>query len=163
MIDPKIQRFTEWLSTPKEERVPPTQVELAKELGVHETQLSRWRKELDLQSSTPPSEITALRDHIISSALKSSPDENAQLQKLAWQIANPEKKDARENIFTADDYINAGNKLIEQLRNSYREGSRSCPVCGQHKPLRQDTHLDTEPEHEEDREVATVAVPSRPE
>lgn len=37
-------RFIEWLALPKSERKPKTQGAFAKELGVHETTLSDWKK-----------------------------------------------------------------------------------------------------------------------
>lgn len=120
MIDPNIQRLTEWLSTPPEERIPKTQKELAKELGVHETQLSIWKKELNLQSAKP-SEVTVFLDSIYKHAVEGK---NAMYARLWWDITHP-KDEAKGAEFTADDYINAGNKLIEQ----YREVGGSCPMC----------------------------------
>lgn len=146
MIDHRIQRLTEWLSTPPEERVPKTQVALAKELGVHETQLSRWRKELDLQTATPPSEIAQFMKYVWEGV---KAGKNPMWARIYSDIKKLGKEETKGAEFTANDYINIGIKTIEQLRTNYREGSGSCSVCGQHKPLRQDSHLDTEPKYEE--------------
>lgn len=129
-VNPTLQRFSEWLATPPEERVLKTQKDLAKELDVTEVQLSRWKTELKLYIAEP-SEITALREHILDEAKKGG---NAQMARLAWDIMNP-KEEIKEAGFTADDYINVAIKTIEQLRESYRSGGGSCPVCSRPKTL----------------------------
>lgn len=40
--------FAEWLATPMVEREPKTQVELAVQLGVHETTLCAWKKSQEI-------------------------------------------------------------------------------------------------------------------
>jgi len=40
-------RFLDWLRTPKEEREPSTQKELAEQFGVEATQLSAWKRDPD--------------------------------------------------------------------------------------------------------------------
>ena len=158
MNEDKIQRFAEWLATLPEERVPKTQKELAMELGVKEPQLSIWKKELDLQSAKP-SEIKIFLDAIYKHAIAGK---NAAYATTWWNITHPKDEGKKEAEFTADDYINIGIKVTEQLRNSLREGGGSCPVCGKSKEVCNEPCLDTEPGKEEDREVATVAVPLRP-
>ncbi len=44
------QRFVEWLALPKVERHPHTQELFAKELGVNEKTLRRWKKDLGLDT-----------------------------------------------------------------------------------------------------------------
>jgi hypothetical protein len=43
----KKQRFVEWLCTPKRDRDPATQAELAKRLRVGATTLARWKQDTD--------------------------------------------------------------------------------------------------------------------
>lgn len=145
-MNDKQQRFIEWLATPLEDREPQTQKELSLKLGVSEPQLSDWKRELGLVP-TKQSDITALREHIISEAKKAG---NAQMARLAWDIMNPKNEEKKEADFTADEYINIGLKIIEQLRNSYRESGGVCPVCDRPQTLRGTARLDTEQEQQED-------------
>lgn len=162
-INPVLLKYIEWKKLTDEEKInqalPLTQREFSRINEVSEPQLSVWNRELDLVE-VKPSEIAELKEHVLKAAMKG---DNAQMAKLAWDIVNPDKKEVKEAEFTADDYISIGIKVTEQLRNSYREGGGSCPVCGECKLLRHEARLDTEPEHEEDREVAPVAIPARPE
>jgi Helix-turn-helix of insertion element transposase len=41
---PEQEAFIEWLALPKQDRIPRTELALAKELGVDRTTLYRWRK-----------------------------------------------------------------------------------------------------------------------
>lgn len=141
---PKIQRLTEWLSTPPEERVPKTQVALAKELGVHETQLSIWKKELNLQSATP-SEVTGFIETVKKWA---DSGKNPGWATLYWNIINPKNKETKGAEFTPDDYINIGIKTIEGLREQYRQGNGNCAVCGRPKEVHGEPCLDTRREQQ---------------
>lgn len=155
--NPALQEYIEWLATPPEEREIKTQHELAKKLGVNEPQLSKWKSELNLQSAKP-SEIVEFKN-LVWKFFKEG--KGAKYGDLWWGIVNPNKKEIKGEELSADELINIGIKTIEGLRNEYREGSGNCPVCSKPKSFRNEAHLDTEPEQQEDREVATVAVPTR--
>ena len=158
MNEDKIQRLSEWLATPPEDRTPKTQKELAVELGVSEPQLSIWKKELEL-AEAPPSEVTAF----IKSVKKwADSGKNPGWATLYWNIINPKNTETRGAEFTAYEYANIGIRLREGLQEEYRQGTGSCPVCGRCKEICDEPHLDTEPEHEEDREVEAVDIPPRP-
>ena len=45
------RKFIEWLATPNYERYPPTQEELATEIGVVSRTLRRWKKKPELQEA----------------------------------------------------------------------------------------------------------------
>lgn len=47
MNDFRVQRFLEWLLTPRDERNPGTQAALAEELGVHRNTLGEWKNDPD--------------------------------------------------------------------------------------------------------------------
>lgn len=146
MNEDKIQRLTEWLSLPPEERSPPTQKELATELGVSEPQLSIWKKELELQSA-PPSEITAFVKTVKKYA---DTGKNPAWATLYWTIINPKNKETKGAEFTANDYTDIGIRLREGLQEEYRQGSGSCPVCGRPKEICDEVRNNSEPEYQED-------------
>lgn len=72
------------------------------------------------------------------------------------------KAENKKEELTADDYTIIGARYAKQLQDDYRQGGGVCPVCHRPKEVRSEPRLDTEPEHAEDREVATVALPARP-
>lgn len=45
--DMRLQRLLEWLLTPPDDRNPPSQADLADELGVHRNTLSQWKNDPD--------------------------------------------------------------------------------------------------------------------
>lgn len=118
--NPKLTQFVNWLGTPPEDRLPKTQRELAEQLGVHEAQLSIWKKELSLQSA-PPSEVVALRNHIIAEAKTSG---NAQMARLAWDIMNPDKKEVRGFQLNAEDYFRIEREAEERIRGASEQNYR---------------------------------------
>lgn len=125
MSNPKLERFVQWLSTPSNEREPQTQRELARELGLKETQLSAWKRELREESAEPET-VAQLRRHILSEAQRSG---NAQMAKLAWEIVNPRDEEQQEIELSPDDYISIAGEVTETLQRRFREGERVCPVC----------------------------------
>ena len=149
-VNPTLQKFVEWLKLTDEEKInqglPLTQREFSRIYDVSEPQLSVWKKELDLVE-VKPSEIADLKEHILKEAQKGG---NAQMAKLAWDIVNPDKKEVKEAEFTADDYINIGIKIKEQLQDSYRSGGGSCPVCGKPKIYGNETRFHPESKYAED-------------
>lgn len=145
MNEDKTRRFSEWLATSPEDRVPKTQYALAEELGLTPPQLSALKKELELFEA-PPSEVNALYDHIIKEAKKGG---NAQMARLAWDMVNPDKKEIKEAEFTAEEYANISIRLREGLQEEYRQGGGSCPVCGRCKEICDEPHLDTESKYKE--------------
>ena len=161
-INPVLLKYTEWKKLTDEERImqgaPETQREFSRIHGVSEPQLSKWNEQLNLVKATP-SEIADLKEHILKEAQKGG---NAQMAKLAWDIVNPDKKEVKEAEFTADEYINIGIKVKEQLQDEYRSSSGICPVCSRPKEIRNGARLDTKPGSEEDREVASVELSPRP-
>jgi hypothetical protein len=63
------------------------------------------------------------------------------------------------NDITPDEYIRAGIEIRESLRQEFKT-TGSCPLCGFSQALCDKPRLDTKPEQSENREVATLAIPS---
>lgn len=160
-INPVLLKYIEWKKLTDEEKIEQglalTQREFSRLNDVSEPQLSVWNRELDLVE-VKPSEITDLKEHILKEAQKGG---NAQMAKLAWDIVNPDKKEVKEAEFTADEYINIGIEVKEQLREELKSGG-ICPLCGKPQEVRNEPLLDTEPRDSEDREVASLELSPRP-
>jgi len=89
---------------------------------------------------------------------------NAQLFRTFAQLANELVEKREDNVrfeLTSSDRIGIANQLRDSLRREY-ENSGSCPICFQPKILRHEICLGAESEQPEDREVAAVALPIRP-
>jgi len=72
------------------------------------------------------------------------------------------REDTLKLEYTPADHTRIARETIIGLREEYQQLGGICPVCNQSKALRIEARLDTEPEQPEDREVATVALPARP-
>jgi len=57
-----------------------------------------------------------------------------------------------------DEYIRLAQRVVQGLKDSCRETGGVCPICGFGQALYDAPRLDTEREHEEDGEVAALAV-----
>ena len=60
--------------------------------------------------------------------------------------------------FTTTERISVAREFVNELREEANKGR--CPICGEHKALRIQPRVDTEPEHDEDREVEVMGLPS---
>ena len=90
---------------------------------------------------------------------------NAQLFRTFAQLANElvERKEETVKLeLTANDRTRIARETINGLRENYQRDGGYCPVCSRPEALRLDAHLDTEPEHTEGGEVATVGISARP-
>ena len=134
-VNPKLQKFIEWLKLTDEEKInqglPLTQREFSHMNEVSEPQLSVWKRDLD-SVNVKPNEVKELFDHIIAEAKK--PRCSPTLARLAWEMVNPNKKEVKEAEFTADEYINIGIKVREQLLEEFNS-SGCCPLCGKSNAL----------------------------
>lgn len=71
-----------------------------------------------------------------------------------------EKKEEVHKVeFTVTDRQQIATEFLEGLRREAKD-SGICPVCDKSKALRLEPCLDTEPEHETDREVAVLELPT---
>lgn len=151
-----------WLENPEEYLELTTQKEVAIFLGVSEELVSqsckKWKKEQVQDNHDLPEYLRHLKELAYD---PKAPVKNRELYAkiLGWL---QEKKETNKEEISAEEYISIGTRVIKQLQDEYRQGNRSCPVCGRPQEICDEPHLDTEPERPEDREVAGVAVPSRP-
>ncbi len=72
------------------------------------------------------------------------------------------REDIHKVEFTPADHTRIARETIIGLREEYLQLGGICPVCNQPQALLNEPRLDTEPEQPEDREVAAVAVSTRP-
>ncbi len=68
-------------------------------------------------------------------------------------------KEDKEQTFEPN-YDEWATVTLSKLRENWERSGGVCPVCGLPKTLRIGTHLDTEPERTEDREVETLGLPT---
>ena len=99
----KIERFTDWLATPEEERIIKTQKEFAESLGVDEHTLTRWKTKLAETGSED--EIAMFKNHLYRQAMK--PGATAKHMELFARLKGlfdaPKEPDGQTRL-TADDY-----------------------------------------------------------
>ena len=90
---------------------------------------------------------------------------NAQALRTYYQLTQrlvEKREETHKFELSPADYTRIARETIGGLREEYQTSGGLCPICGVNKALLRDPCLDTEPEQSEDREVATLAVPARP-
>ncbi len=164
-------KYYEWLDLPPDERssanMPLTQDEYGKANNVSRPTLIKWREkrsngDFNLQSFLTDNK-KLLADALLLAA--KNPRTNATALKLFAQLTGDlvEKKEETVKLeLTANDRTRIARETINGLRENYQRNGGYCPVCSRPEALRLDAHLDTEPEHTEDREVAAVGISTRP-
>lgn len=164
-------KYAEWRTLTDEERyekgLPLTQREFSTIYSITEQTLSAWNKELDAKKPKEANGIHNLEDFLgYMRSLAFNPkslgkDRELYAKLLGW--LTEKREDTVKVEFTPADYTRIARETIGQLRAELESGGGRCPVCGQYKALRNGARLDTESEHTEDREVAALALPPRPE
>ncbi len=158
-----IEKVADWLSLDPEDRRPKTQKELAKDLGVEEHAIINIKKKIEQsQENSTGDEFADYMAHLKREVFKiNCPTERQKLYAdlMRWRTNKPE---AKKFELDATDYNKIATEVTERLRESYRVWGGICPVCSQSKTLRHEVRVDTESEHTEDREMATVALSVRP-
>ena len=157
----EFEEFTEWYFADPGDRVIPTQVEWAKAHGVSVQALAKWVKKIKKNTVSSQDDMETFVAHLkerIYNGTATAKDKELYAKINGWLI---ERKEVTERFEpSASDYIAYGRRVIEQLRENYSEHGGVCPVCGGLETLCLEPRSDTEPEHEESRELATVAVSS---
>ena len=162
--DKRIEKVAEWLSLPSEDRVPKTQKELAKTLGVEEHAIVAIKKRIEQsQESSTGDEFTDYMvklENLTFTRRGTSQDRKLFAQIKGWLV---EKSEIRHEFdLDATNYNKIATEVTERLRESHKQWGGICPVCNQSETLRHESRVDTESEHTEDREVAALAVSTRP-
>ncbi len=160
--------YYKWLDLPEDERSPIlTEDAYSKSVGVSRQTLIKWKKQRDTGEFDIREAFRAEKKLIWDAFLGAvkTGKINAQLFRTFAQLANElveRKEDTLKLEFTANDRTRIARETINGLRENYQRNGGYCPVCSRPETLCIDAHLDTEPEHTEDREVAAVGIPARP-
>lgn len=104
----KQRTFVDWLATSKFERIPATQKALADELGVHETTLCRWRKQIAqdiINSQARELMITHVPD-VFGSMIAEAKRGSYQHQKLFLEMVGELSSVEKHELGIAIRYIN---------------------------------------------------------
>ena len=159
-----IEKVADWLSLDPEDRRPKTQKELAKDLGCEEHAIINIKKKIEQsqENSTGDefADYMAKLEKLTFTRQGTSQDRKLYAQIKGWLVEKSEIK--HEFELDATNYNKIATEVTERLRESYRVWGGICPVCSQSKTLRHEVRVDTESEHTEDREMATVALSVRP-
>ena len=160
----RIDTVAKWLALPIDERVPKTQKELAKSLDTTEQTIinikNRLKQAKDDATGDEFANYMVELKRLIFSRKGTSNDRKLYAQIKGWLVEK--SKIEHEFELDATSYNRIAKEVTERLREGYKQWGGICPMCGQHQALRNKSHLDTEPEHAENREVATLAVSARP-
>jgi hypothetical protein len=162
------EKFKDWLPLSEEERkakkLPLNRREFSICHGVNQNTLSVWAGKIEENGGEP--DIHDLDTYLLHLRKRAyAPKATAKDRELYPKILGwleKERLEGKKEELTPSDIINSGKQIINGFKESYRTGGGSCPVCGRLKEVRLESRLDTEPEQPEDREVAAVAVPARP-
>ena len=163
--------YYKWLDLPEEERSPIlTEDVYSKSVGVSRTTLIKWRGQRDKERVKENAGEFDIREAFLTDqkliwdafmkAVKADRI-NATLFRTFAQLANElvERKEETVKLeLTASDRTRIARETINGLRENYQRNGGYCPVCSRPEALRIDARVDTEPEHAEGGEVATVAV-----
>ena len=175
MADEKVAEKAEyykWLDLSLEERslsnVPLTQDEYKKKSGVSRQTLIKWREKRPTSGDFNAQEYMSTHlEKILAKTIKIIEEKgSAKHIEMALKLMGlliERKQETVKIEFTPIDLADIGKATIDGLRAEFSAGKGRCPVCGEYKLLCHQAYLDTEPEHTEDREVATVALSARPE
>ena len=145
-----------------------TQAELAKLLEVTTAYVSNVL--IEAEGRTPQKKTngdyfdTKAKD-VDTALVRACEKGNAQALRTYYQLTQrliEKREDIHKVEFTPADHTRIARETINGLREEYQQLGGICPVCNQSKALRIEARLDTEPEQPEDREVAAVAVSTRP-
>jgi len=153
------EKYKEWRLLTKEDRekqgLPLTQREFSIHHGITEKTLSLWNDKIDeVVPSDEDTLITAIKNFAMLG-------KNPMWARLYWDIQHPKNEPTKGDGLSADDYIDIGRKFRDGIIAEYESGG-VCPVCHRFKEVCEKPRLDTEPEQQEDREVAAVELSTRP-
>ena len=158
-----LEKYATWLNTPDDERYPKTKVGFARLNNVSEQTLNNCDRKIEAESSR--SEDNAWDSYMVNlTNIVLKPTASASHMQLFATIKGKlveKREDTVKFEPNASDYIEIGRRVIEQIRQDYQQFGGSCPVCGECQPVRHEAHLDTEPDLQENREVATLVLSDR--
>jgi len=160
--------FAEWLDLSQVERssrsMPITREAFSKEYGLNLKTLSNWKKKiLDQREQASGNEFAEfmgrLKDMMFDGK-GTAVDRRTFAQINGWLIEKREETHKFE--LTPDDRIKIAIQFLDGLRREYQD-TRVCQVCGQPELLRNEIRCNPESKFSEDREMAALALPARPE
>jgi hypothetical protein len=132
-------------------------------LGISAVTYNKWRKQWEREHLTPESEVDEILDALRNMALGKSRPNMAQIRSLELLLKRhselTEKKETKFEL-SISDRLRIANEVVNGLREQCKGDNRICPLCYQSILLRPTLRQVAEPEHEEDRTVATLALPS---
>ena len=145
-----------------------TQGELANSLSVTPAYVSSVL--VEAEGRTPQKKVNgdyfdSKSKDVDTALVKACEKGNAQALRTYYQLTQrliEKREDIHKVEFTPADHTRIARETVDGLRAQYQRLGGRCVVCGQSKALRIEARLDTEPEQPEDREVATVALLTRP-
>jgi len=170
IIHPSVCKdFLAWLELPFDTKWPKSKNAWAEQHGVNVSTLNKWEKEgsslkeVKEEYDSEKSLLEKLRE-VDGDLVLSCKKGNAQALKIFFQrVGLLVEKPQEINIFNANDYITGSGDILGKLRADFRKYGGACPVCGKSESVCYEPCVDSEPEHSEDREVATLALPAGPE
>jgi hypothetical protein len=131
------QRFVEWLALPKSERHPHTQELFAKELGVNEKTLRRWKKELHLDrvaAEVAREQIATHLPDIYGALVREAKRGNFQHIKLALEVAEHFTEEVNVNVnHQRDEAIRELSEFEQRRRAQLHDGDQARAVAGEGK------------------------------
>ena len=142
--------------------IPRTMKAISKHLGKHEQTCYGWKKAFRGNGGYNSDEYLETQNKTVDEALikaceKGSPQALMTYFKRTGKIV--EKREDTLTVVSTADRIRIARELRDGLRREW-EDAGSCPICFQSKALRHEVCVDTESEYGENREVATLGLPT---
>jgi len=145
-----------------------TQAELAKFLSVTTAYVSNVL--IGAEGRTPQKKANgdyfdSKSKDVDTALVKACEKGNAQALRTYYQLTQRliEKREETHKVeFTPADYTRIARETINGLRDDFETGGGRCPICGQYKEICDRPLLDSESKFPESGEMATVALPARP-
>ncbi len=161
----KHQKFLELQAKTPQEREAmglSLQQDQCKYLGISIVTYNKYRKKLQKQNQSPDDDVESAVNELRDMALGKATPNMARLKSIELLLkrhgALNENKEDRKFELTVSDRIRIAREVVNGLREDYQRIGGNCPVCGFSKTLCDKPRMDTEPEHAESGEVATLGV-----
>ena len=145
--------WLKWFENPNGE----TQQQLSKRIGTSETTLIIWKKAKIGSAKTKEQ----LGEETFLELVKAAKRGNAAagrtvLQALGMLIEKQEDKHPTD--FTPEQYIEISIRIINKIKQLYKDNGGCCPICGKSSLLSTEVRLSTEQEHGTDSQVGSMGL-----